>query len=439
MLQQLIRKCNSGNNIGDILRVIFRVTKLNKNQRYITTSSSARVLPDNIQIEESHQLETENTLTIDDDNLMNQQEYSEPDNDETSSSDDWKFLFEVVIEDDKDDNNDENNSNNNNNNNNNDNNKENNKKQELFTSISSIKQQSLRSDFNQKIQNQFISDEKDKDAFRRIFRTLLDNQIHDQLKDSKLKEKSKSRQKLLTIEKHLIDLMKRSGEQKLKQEKEKEKEKENKWVKEHYENSIPNDSNIMNTKSSSSNLSNETKSSIKISDELLLKCETKKQLLDFISKNIFGIGSDKKFSSDSKLLLDDFNRPFPFKYAKLLKQSILVCKKFKDPYLALSIFEQTKRRGLLSYQLGCTTEVYNQIILIRWEFWKDLKGIENLLNEMIDNEISFNKETSDIIDSVELEVISFNNLKRWDSFDRKSYNNIINLFENKRKKFQSLY
>ncbi|CAG8498496.1 22934_t:CDS:2 [Rhizophagus irregularis] len=213
MFQQIIRKHHSGN----ILKVIFRTTILNKKRGYITASTSARVLPDNIEIEEYRQLETENTLTIDDDNLMNQQNHSEPDNE---TSDEWKFLFEV--------------------------------------------------------------------------------------------------------------------------------------------------------------------------------------------------------------------------YANLLKQSILACKKFKDPYLALSIFEQVKRRGSLSYQLGCTTKVYNQILLIRWEFWKDLKGIENLLNEMIENKISFDKETSDIIVSIELEVISHNNLKRWDSFDKKSYNSIIKLFENKEYKFQTL-
>ncbi|PKC17595.1 hypothetical protein RhiirA5_492851 [Rhizophagus irregularis] len=453
MFQQIIRKHHSGN----ILKVIFRTTILNKKRGYITASTSARVLPDNIEIEEYRQLETENTLTIDDDNLMNQQNHSEPDNE---TSDEWKFLFEVVVEEKEDHNkndDDDNNNNNNNNDNNNNNNYDNykvNKKRELPTSISSIKQQS---NFNRNDQNQFISYEKDGDAFRKIFRSLLDNKTNEQMKNSKLKEKekSKSRQKLLTIEKHLIDLMNRNGERKLKQEQEKEKEKEKvkekekKWIKEHFD-SIPNDSNITTSSSSLTNLFNETdSSSIKINDELLLKCETKKQLQDFVTKHIFGIENDdnnKKSSSssdtfnstNSKLVVDDFNRLFPFKYANLLKQSILACKKFKDPYLALSIFEQVKRRGSLSYQLGCTTKVYNQILLIRWEFWKDLKGIENLLNEMIENKISFDKETSDIIVSIELEVISHNNLKRWDSFDKKSYNSIIKLFENKEYKFQTL-
>ncbi|CAB4420931.1 unnamed protein product [Rhizophagus irregularis] len=221
MFQQIIRKHHSGN----ILKVIFRTTILNKKRGYITASTSARVLPDNIEIEEYRQLETENTLTIDDDNLMNQQNHSEPDNE---TSDEWKFLFEVVVEEkedhNKNDDDDDNNNNNNNNDNNNYDNYKVNKKRELPTSISSIKQQS---NFNRNDQNQFISYEKDGDAFRKIFRSLLDNKTNEQMKNSKLKEKekSKSRQKLLTIEKHLIDLMNRNGERKLKQENKKKKKK----------------------------------------------------------------------------------------------------------------------------------------------------------------------------------------------------------------------
>ncbi|RIA85419.1 hypothetical protein C1645_830814 [Glomus cerebriforme] len=406
---QLIRNRHSGN----MLKILFHKTELVKRQGYIKSNSTARVLPDNVELEDCHQLETGNTLTKDNDNLMNHQ-HSEQDNNNTTttSSDEWNFLFEVVEE--KEDNY--------------------NKKQYQFPPDSPIKRrQSLREDFDQKSQRQFIPYEKDKDDFRKIFRTLLDSKNHEHSKDSKLKEKSKSRQKLLTIEKHLIDLMHLDEERRLKQE------NENKWIKEHFD-SIPNESKLA-TKSSLpkilKNIEPEDAAVEEIKDELL-KCETKKQLQEFISKNIFGIEIDNKKSVELKRVVDDFNRPFPFKYAMLLKQSILICKKIKEPYLALSIFEQTKRRGLLSYLLGCTTEIYNQIILIRWEFWKDLKGIESLLNEMIDNKISFDKETSDIIDSIELEVISYNNSKRWDSFDKRAYNNILNLTGNWIKRFQIL-
>jgi len=375
-----------------------------RKQRYITSNSKAQVLSDNL---EDHQLEIANE---NDDLIINQQQ-SERDNIETSSSDEWKFLFETVIEEE---------------------NKEEHGRHPYDKHSPSTttpkKRQSLREGTYRESQKKWIPYENNGNAFHRILRTLLDSKKYEHWKNSRL-EKLNDKSKSSTIEQYLYDLMRRG-------EKQQEREK-NKWV----NDSTPNESTKAMT-SSLSNIFNEIvepkKEAIEIKNELL-KCETKKQLQEFISKNIFGVGIDNESSIKSNRVVDDFNRPFPFKYEMLLKQSILMCNiKFKDPYLALSIFEQTKRRGLLSYALGCSTRVYNQILLIRWEFWKDLKGIERLLNEMKYNGISFDDETYKIISSIRLEVISYSNSEKWDFFDMKAYSNILKLFRINEERFQHL-
>ncbi len=72
---------------------------------------------------------------------------------------------------------------------------------------------------------------------------------------------------------------------------------------------------------------------------------------------------------------------------------------------ALSMFEEAKKNDNINiYIYGCTTDIYNEIIKIRWEYYKDIFGIDLLINEMELNGIKGNRGTADILKSVSSEM-----------------------------------
>ncbi|KAG2184803.1 hypothetical protein INT43_000716 [Umbelopsis isabellina] len=99
----------------------------------------------------------------------------------------------------------------------------------------------------------------------------------------------------------------------------------------------------------------------------------------------------------TKYVLDELLNPdkeIDENYPSLLAASIKHASfKLNDPYLALSIFQQVKSRGIESYIAGCTTGVYNTVLNLRWETWKDIEGMDALIQEMVANGVSFNDGT----------------------------------------------
>ncbi|KAI9491232.1 hypothetical protein BDB00DRAFT_834454 [Zychaea mexicana] len=77
---------------------------------------------------------------------------------------------------------------------------------------------------------------------------------------------------------------------------------------------------------------------------------------------------------------------------------------FEDPYLALSIFEHAKTHSVVSYVSGCTTEVYNAMLMMRWKLWRDVHGMLNLVDEMMANGVGYDTETRRIVQLVVAEV-----------------------------------
>ncbi|CAG8775190.1 31431_t:CDS:1, partial [Racocetra persica] len=148
----------------------------------------------------------------------------------------------------------------------------------------------------------------------------------------------------------------------------------------------------------------------------LAECKTILQLRDFISNRIFPNTTDTNINSESPLkstnqnrVVDDLGRPIDANYATLLKESIALCRtKFNDPYMAFAIFEQVKRRGVISYVLGCNAQVYNELIKTRWDCWRDLYGVGELLNEMLINGIDFDEGTREVVSDIALKVFDEN-------------------------------
>ncbi|KAG0644928.1 hypothetical protein D0Z07_9379 [Hyphodiscus hymeniophilus] len=65
--------------------------------------------------------------------------------------------------------------------------------------------------------------------------------------------------------------------------------------------------------------------------------------------------------------------------------------------LTLSILPKIKSLGLISHVLGASTQLYNELLIVHWYQHDDFRGVYNLLTEMEEHGLPFNKETSDIV------------------------------------------
>ncbi|CAO3631405.1 unnamed protein product [Cunninghamella blakesleeana] len=96
---------------------------------------------------------------------------------------------------------------------------------------------------------------------------------------------------------------------------------------------------------------------------------------------------------------------YPAYYSKVLQTSIKhAYAEFKDPYLAIALFEQCKVLGTESYIQGCTAKVYHEVLNIRWEAWKDIYGMLDLMEEMAINGIAFSRASAMLVKKISNEM-----------------------------------
>lgn len=118
---------------------------------------------------------------------------------------------------------------------------------------------------------------------------------------------------------------------------------------------------------------------------------------------------------------------YPRYYHRVLTKAIEHASR-KDPYLALSIFEIAKGKSMESYILGCTTKVYDAILLLRWETWRDVHGMLHLVEEMTVNGIEYSNDSRRIIRSVAQEIEADENVDEttrdvyWDTDEKRACN-----------------
>lgn len=105
----------------------------------------------------------------------------------------------------------------------------------------------------------------------------------------------------------------------------------------------------------------------------------------------------------SRVIKEINQEKYPRYYHRVLTKAIEHASR-KDPYLALTIFEMAKSKSMESYILGCTTKVYDAMLLLRWETWRDVHGMLNLVEEMTVNGIEYSNDSRRIIRSVVQEV-----------------------------------
>lgn len=67
---------------------------------------------------------------------------------------------------------------------------------------------------------------------------------------------------------------------------------------------------------------------------------------------------------------------------------------FRSPSACLTLFDRVKSLGLMSYVLGATTALYNEMIALRWKSYADFHAVDGLLAEMDRAGIEFDRHTS---------------------------------------------
>ncbi|ANB12314.1 Cell division control protein 45-like protein [Sugiyamaella lignohabitans] len=89
----------------------------------------------------------------------------------------------------------------------------------------------------------------------------------------------------------------------------------------------------------------------------------------------------------------------------LVKCMSVLCSSFDDPSEAICLFELSKRVGIEFYACACSVDVYNEMLQIRWEFFRDLYAVESLVSEMHVNAVQGNNRTVDILGNISRDSI----------------------------------
>ena len=88
----------------------------------------------------------------------------------------------------------------------------------------------------------------------------------------------------------------------------------------------------------------------------------------------------------------------------LLKAMRLFRLLYHNPLAAHTLFLRAKMLSAESYVLGCTTKLYNELLLSRWESFTDLFSISEILDEMNTNGVAGDRDTADILQRIQSDV-----------------------------------
>ncbi|KAJ8655239.1 hypothetical protein O0I10_009107 [Lichtheimia ornata] len=154
--------------------------------------------------------------------------------------------------------------------------------------------------------------------------------------------------------------------------------------------------------------------------ESILACRSSDSLVHFMKRQL-----EKCNTTDE----NGYPRPLPRYYDRLIERAVNhASMTLKEPYLAVAIFEQVKASSIESYVSGCTTQVYNELLSVRWKAWRDIHGMMTLVEEMMSNGIGYDGNTRRIIQMVMNEVETEMDLDKekhgfvWSMDERRSVN-----------------
>ncbi|PWW80607.1 hypothetical protein C7212DRAFT_361592 [Tuber magnatum] len=131
--------------------------------------------------------------------------------------------------------------------------------------------------------------------------------------------------------------------------------------------------------------------------EDMRRCQTDRDLLRWLDSHVFSMVSGKDAEGERRIPSAE--------YADLLVEGMITFRQnFNDLAGAMSIFERVKRLGAESYVVGCSTGAYNEMLQTKWEAYKDVSKIVELVDEMEVNVIEGSQKTATILQSIVDEV-----------------------------------
>ncbi|KAJ7078852.1 hypothetical protein B0H15DRAFT_526669 [Mycena belliarum] len=137
------------------------------------------------------------------------------------------------------------------------------------------------------------------------------------------------------------------------------------------------------------------------------RCETDQQLLEWAMREVFGESQSyaQQFASDVEANSEDLPMLQPSTYPHIISLLMRTFRdRYRDPHLALSIFDYARRLSIASYVFGCSTSAYNELITTRWTCFRDLKGVHDALEEMVVNGVDIDHHTRELVEKVRQEV-----------------------------------
>ncbi|KAF9780324.1 hypothetical protein BJ322DRAFT_1146191 [Thelephora terrestris] len=142
-------------------------------------------------------------------------------------------------------------------------------------------------------------------------------------------------------------------------------------------------------------------------------CDTDVQLLDWATSEVFKSQQPSDTSSQAQVATLHSNQLYPHLIAALMRA---FRDKFRDPHLALAIFDHAKNLSIYSYVFGCTAPAYNELIETQWFCFRDLKGTLDTLEEMKVNGIEADNRTRRIVETIRRNAPTMGLLEEEDYF-----------------------
>lgn len=131
-------------------------------------------------------------------------------------------------------------------------------------------------------------------------------------------------------------------------------------------------------------------------------CETDLELGQWMDEHVFSMVEKEGVGSSFK------GFP-PIIYAYLLAEGMKILRQtFNDLPSVISVFERIKKLGAESYVVGCSVYVYNQVIAAKWEGYRDLYRVKDLVDEMERNGIQGDKNTVKVLHEIMQDVSAMN-------------------------------
>jgi hypothetical protein len=149
-------------------------------------------------------------------------------------------------------------------------------------------------------------------------------------------------------------------------------------------------------------------------------CDTDQQLLEWSMKVVFGASRDAEEAarravesaaaspvSASSQSLAKIPPLQPVWYTHIVAALIRTFRdKYRDPHLALAMFDHAAKLSVPSYVFGCTTPAYNELLETKWRGFRDVRGVVDSLEEMRVNAVEPNAKTRAIVEAMRQDLVA---------------------------------